>query len=118
MFTKNSRRVYGEMAAGAGAARYNKNNIRRVCFRQRRQRVVCARRLHLSYEEDCVMLPCRESCPDYQAGCHKQCRRWREYQQHQQIQRAQKTAYLRFYRELCGTITRQLRANTARYPMW
>ena len=63
------------------------------------------------------MLPCQGNCPDYQTGCHKQCQRWREYQQRQQLQRAQKTTYLRFYRDLCGTIARQLRADTARYPM-
>ena len=68
-------------------------------------------------EEDCAMLPCQDSCPDYQTGCHKQCQRWREYQQHQQLERARKTTYLRFYRDLCGTIARQLRADTARYPM-
>ncbi len=63
------------------------------------------------------MLPCQDSCHDYQTGCHKQCQRWREYQQRQQLQRAQKTTYLLFYRDLCGTIARQLRADTARYPM-
>ena len=65
--------------------RYNKNDIERACFRWRRPRHANTFRPYSGYEEDCAMLPCQDSCPDYQMGCHKQCQRWREYQQRQQI---------------------------------
>ena len=62
------------------------------------------------------MLPCQKQCPNFETGCHKQCARWREYQEQQKKVRAAKTAYLRFYLDLCDTVTRQLRAGTVRYP--
>ena len=106
------------MVAAQGKTRYHKNSIERACFWKRRTRQSFSLRPDFGYEGDWRMLPCQGNCPDYQTGCHKQCQRWREYQQLQQVQRAKKTTYLRFYRELCGTITRQLRADSARYPMW
>lgn len=62
------------------------------------------------------MLPCQGQCPSFQPGCHKTCAYWRQYQTRQREERAAKAAYLRFYRDLCGTVARQLRADAARYP--
>lgn len=62
------------------------------------------------------MLPCQGQCPNFQTGCHKTCAHWRQYLSQQQKEREAKTAYLRFYFDLCDTVTRQLRAVTVRYP--
>ena len=64
------------------------------------------------------MLPCQAQCSQYCPGCHKQCPHWRQYLDRQKEVRAAKRAYLRYYTDLCGTVTRQLRACAARYPAW
>lgn len=56
------------------------------------------------------MLPCQAECSSYQSGCHKNCPRWQAFQQHQQQERQKKKDYLRYYNELCATVTRQYAA--------
>ena len=51
------------------------------------------------------MLPCQNTCPNYQHGCHKSCAAWKELQERQQ-----KKAYLDYYNDLCLTMARQFRA--------
>ena len=63
------------------------------------------------------MLPCQSQCPDFRPGCHRACPRWRQYLARQREERAAKTAYLRFYCDLCDTVTRQLRAAVPRRPL-
>lgn len=56
------------------------------------------------------MLPCQNTCPNYQQGCHKSCAAWKELQERQRLQRQQKKAYLDYYNDLCITMARQFRA--------
>ena len=56
------------------------------------------------------MLPCQMDCPVYREGCHKTCLRWKEFQQEQRSRRQAKKDYLKFYNELCISVTRQLSA--------
>ena len=53
------------------------------------------------------MLPCQSECPLHKEGCHKNCTRWQEFQRLQQQDRQKKKDYLRYYNELCTTVTRQ-----------
>ena len=56
------------------------------------------------------MLPCQDSCPDYQTGLPQAVPALAGIPTAPADPAGQKTTYLRFYRELCGTIARQLRA--------
>lgn len=56
------------------------------------------------------MIPCQSTCGDYREGCHKSCARWRAFQARLREERLAKKAYLKYYNELCGEVTRRLRA--------
>ena len=55
------------------------------------------------------MLPCGKSCSAYCEGCHKSCARWEDYQARLRAERQAKKDYLKYYNELCGAVTRQVR---------
>ena len=55
------------------------------------------------------MLPCKQNCQAYHEGCHKSCAGWKERQARLRAERQAKKDYLRYYNELCGSVTRQLR---------
>ena len=57
------------------------------------------------------MIPCRDHCPAYCEGCHKDCTKWKEVQQRCCEERQKKKAYLNYYRELCSQIVRQCRVS-------
>lgn len=56
------------------------------------------------------MIPCQKSCSAYCEGCHKSCAEWRQFQTRLREERQAKKDYLNYYNELCGAVTRQLRA--------
>ncbi len=56
------------------------------------------------------MIPCQSTCSDYCEGCHKNCTRWADFQQQKSRERQAKKDYLKYYNELCGSISRQYRA--------
>ena len=64
------------------------------------------------------MLPCQNTCPNYQHGCHKSCAAWKELQERQRLQRQAKKKYLKFYGALCAQSLRQLTAGQSRRPAW
>ena len=63
------------------------------------------------------MLPCQGNCPRYVEGCHKECLRWKEFQQKQAVLRSAKKQYLRYYAEQSSAVLRQYRALGACYPV-
>ena len=57
-----------------------------------------------------AMIPCQQTCSAYHEGCHKQCARWAEFQQHKRMERQAKKDYLNYYNELCSAVARHFRA--------
>ena len=55
------------------------------------------------------MIPCQKTCSDYCSGCHKSCVYWSQFQSRMREERQAKKAYLKYYHELCGVLTRQFR---------
>lgn len=42
-----------------------------------------------------MAIPCKENCPRYYVGCHKNCRAWTARQQAAALDRVKKKSYLK-----------------------
>ena len=59
------------------------------------------------------MIPCKNTCPHYAEGCHKDCAKWKQFLAREQQQRRKKEAYLKMQNELNRILIRQYRQLTA-----
>ncbi len=55
------------------------------------------------------MIPCRNTCPRYQEGCHKTCAQWAEIRSAFQKEQREKKLWLKSHNEISSTILRQYR---------
>ena len=56
-----------------------------------------------------VMIPCKNTCPMYQEGCHKTCAAWKQQQQKRSEEYRRKLVYLKEHNEVCSTVVSQLK---------